>query len=281
VLLGKSANPLKPTANPTAAIALMSASPETTPQRPPGRYAVITAYYKEPRATLERCIDSVKSQTVRADHLMVADGFPQDWVDGAGVRHLRLDRAHGDYGNTPRAMGGLLAIAEQYDGLCFLDGDNWLEPNHVEECLGARDKAVAQQQPVDYVIARRNFCRPDGSPIPVEQESITNHVDTSCFFFFPPAFHVVPHFGMMPKELSAVGDRFFYNTIKARGLRPAICEATTVNYSCIWEIIYRNAGEEPPPGCKPVINTQPIFEWLAGQPPEKLEVIWKLTGSST
>jgi hypothetical protein len=44
-------------------------------------YAVITRYYKEERRVLERCIDSVRKQTFRTDHFLVADGFPQDWID--------------------------------------------------------------------------------------------------------------------------------------------------------------------------------------------------------
>lgn len=48
-------------------------------------------YYKETRGYLERCIASVKCQTVRADHILILDGFPQGWIDQANVRRLRLD----------------------------------------------------------------------------------------------------------------------------------------------------------------------------------------------
>src|SRR5262249_9716374 len=36
-----------------------------------GRYAIITPYYKEPRDVLERCIKSVRDQTVATDHFLV------------------------------------------------------------------------------------------------------------------------------------------------------------------------------------------------------------------
>src|ERR1700731_4980422 len=99
------------------------------------RYAIITPYHEESRDQLERCIRSVSAQTVPTDHIIVADGRPQDWIDATGARHLRLDRAHGDYGNTPRGLGAMLAIAERYDGIGLLDADNWLEPEHVAACV--------------------------------------------------------------------------------------------------------------------------------------------------
>src|SRR5262245_60634010 len=95
------------------------------------KYIMITPYYKEPEAQLRRCIDSVRQQTAACDHFLVADGFPQDWIDREQVRHLKLDASHGDYGNTPRAIGALLASSESYEGIGFVDADNWLEPDHV------------------------------------------------------------------------------------------------------------------------------------------------------
>src|SRR6476620_8695990 len=94
-------------------IEVISNRSESPPEQRP-RYAFITPYYKEMRDFLERCVASVKQQTIRADHILVSDGFPQDWLDQADVRHVRLDCAHGDYGNTPRGIGSLMAVAEGY-----------------------------------------------------------------------------------------------------------------------------------------------------------------------
>src|SRR5215831_6452727 len=63
------------------------------------RYAIVTPYYNEQRSVLERCVMTVKGQTVSADHFLVADGIPQDWLDQAGVRHIKLDQPHRDYGD--------------------------------------------------------------------------------------------------------------------------------------------------------------------------------------
>jgi hypothetical protein len=76
---------------------------------PEKKYAIVTPYYKEDAGLLRRCIASVKAQSVPTDHFMVADGYAQPWIDETGVRHVKLDRSHGDFGNTPRGLGGLLA----------------------------------------------------------------------------------------------------------------------------------------------------------------------------
>ena len=55
-----------------------------------GRYCVVTPYFKEDRAMLQRCMDSVRRQTTKVDHMLVADGFPQDWISTEPVRHLIL-----------------------------------------------------------------------------------------------------------------------------------------------------------------------------------------------
>jgi glycosyltransferase involved in cell wall biosynthesis len=123
------------------------------------RYAIVTPYYKEEKWLLERCIRSVHAQTVKVEHFMIADGHPQDWLDREPMRHLRLDREHRDFGNTPRTIGALLAVSEGYDGIGFLDADNWFENDHVAGCIAA----AARSETCDYVIARRNLCRPDGS----------------------------------------------------------------------------------------------------------------------
>jgi hypothetical protein len=61
----------------------------------------------------------------------VSDGFPQDWLDSANVRHIRLGRPHNDAGNTPRGLGALLAVSEGYDGIGLLDADNWYDEDHI------------------------------------------------------------------------------------------------------------------------------------------------------
>ena len=148
------------------------------------RYVFVTPYYKEDPKFLKRCLESVKNQSIACDHILVADGFPQKWIEDAGVRHISLDKSHGDAGNTPRGLGALLAIAEGYDGIGLLDADNWLERNHLEVCLDAANKLEGGIANCDFVIAQRHLRRIDDESIMLVEEAV-GHVDTSCFFFSP------------------------------------------------------------------------------------------------
>jgi hypothetical protein len=241
------------------------------------RPLVITPYYKEDPSLLRRCMDSVRAQTVAAEHFLVADGHPQDWIDSEPVRHLRLDRSHGDYGNTPRGVAALLATSEGYPAIMMLDADNWLEPEHVELCL----RVAADSPGTDFVVAKRNFRRPDGSIMPIEEQASASFIDTNCFAFFPGSYQALPVWAMMPQQMSPVGDRIFSVSLHQRGLSGvAITNRATVNYQCMWESFYRALGETPPEKVSPTIDAGPLFEWWRGLNDRDREILWRLTGVS-
>ncbi len=239
------------------------------------RIAVVTPYYQEPRAWLERCIDSVRRQTVACEHIVVADGHAQGWVDHAsGVRHIRLDRAHADYGNTPRSIGAQLAISEGFDAITFLDADNWYESDHVETCLATADASGA-----DYVAAQRWWVRDDGSHLPyrADEDATGAHVDTSCFFLLFGAFHAVARWLLMPKPMAVVGDRAFLASLHADGLHGAMTPRPTVNYLCTWRNIYEEVGEVPPPSAKDLVTTG-LHRWAQRLLPDDLRAVQRLAG---
>jgi hypothetical protein len=242
----------------------------------PARYAIITPYYKEVRPTIERCIESVRRQSVATDHFLIADGFPQSWIDDEGVRHFKLDRAHGDYGNTPRGVGALIAIAEEYDGIGFLDADNWLDDNHVQACIEAPATSREGAMPCDYVIAQWRLRRPDSTVIPWPEEF--GHVDTNRFFFLRGSFHIVPRWAMIPHDASASGDRIFYAMLVRQSLRSVRIEEATVNYLCLWESCYRALGESIPAGAKPAIDSGRLVYWFDSLSPREREIANRLTG---
>ncbi len=236
------------------------------------RTAIVTAYYKEDRATIERCIRSVRDQNGLVDHILVSDGHPQAWIDEMPVRHIKLDQAHGDYGNTPRGVGAILSISEGYDAIGFLDADNWLASDHVSSCWAT----AAKSPEVDFVIARWHLRRPNGGILASIEDS--SHVDTNCFFFLGGSFHMLPHFSMMHKELSLVGDRVFYQALKGAGLTSVTVERPTVNYTCLWPTMYRRAGEEPPAEAKADINSSHLGPWLNGRTTREREIISRRAG---
>lgn len=246
------------------------------------RVAIITPYHKEPRLTLARCVDSVHAQchTTRVRevaHLVVADGHPQDWLDGSGVRHLRLDRSHGDYGNTPRSVGALLAASEGFDAIAFLDADNWLEADHVESCV---DALYGAAEPVDYVVARRRLVRDDGSVMPILPGDDLNfeHVDTSCYFLTWSAFHTLGRWGVMPKPLSIIGDRLYLQALRQAGLKFTAVDHPTVNYLCTWSSFFRAIGEEVPGYAKPNVDLSRVAGWWQGLDARSKMVVERLTG---
>jgi hypothetical protein len=239
------------------------------------RPIVITPYYKEDASMLTRCMDSVRKQTVATTHLLVADGHPQDWIDSQPVRHLRLDRSHGDFGNTPRGVAAILAASEGFAPIMMLDADNWLEPQHVEVCLRAAGPET------DYVVARSLLRRPDESIIPIPGQPPSEHVDTSCFAFFPGSYHALATWALMPQQMSPLGDRIFWSALRARGLSGvAVDQPATVNYHCIWEVFYRALGEQPPPGAKVSIDSTPMYQWWQSLTPREREIATRRAGVS-
>src|SRR4029078_2171531 len=140
---------------------------------------------------------------------LVSDGFPQDWLDQADVRHIRLGRSHRDYGNTPRGIGALLAVSEGYEGIGRLDAANWYESFHVEECC----RAAAKERHPDLVVARRRLRLADGTATNLAEEPA--HGDTSCYWFLEGSFHLLHYWAIMPTNIAPVCDRLFYRIIKA------------------------------------------------------------------
>jgi glycosyltransferase involved in cell wall biosynthesis len=230
------------------------------------RIAIVTPYWREPRGVLEACIASVAAQRLRADHLpadhlLVADGAPQDWIDGAGVRHLRLPGNHADFGNVARGVGALLAAGEGYDAIGFLDADNRIDPDHVALCLAAARRAGA----CDCVVAQRRFVLPDGTPVPIAEEP--GLVDTNCLFLLPGAFPAIARWALIPPPLAGIGDRLFHAALLGAGCTLVAADRPSVTYVSRWARHYEALGLAVPGDARRV-DLAAMRRWVEGLSPE-------------
>lgn len=210
------------------------------------RVAVVTPYHRESDDILRQCHESVSRQTLECHHVLVADGFGRDFFDAAPrTRHVRLPQAHDDNGNTPRAIGGVLADRQGFDAVVYLDADNWYEPGHVEAMIAG----LRPGRPL--VACKRNFVDAGGQPLGVREheEELHRHVDTSCWLIARPAFALLTAW-LMPKPLSPVCDRVFFHKAVRSGFGITAADCRTVNFRTRYGVHYGRDGRAAPDGAK-------------------------------
>jgi len=220
------------------------------------RVAVVTPYFKEPLDVLRRCHDSVAAQTgADVTHVMVADGHGRAELDAWPIRHLPMPWNHGDYGDTPRVTGAMSAATLGFDAICFLDADNWFEPDHVAT-LTARQRETGAH----IVTATRNLIRPDGSLLGVDEASDgVGFCDMNCYLITRPAFGGLGAFAFKDPRSAIVDDKILWSIFKGSAAVFAHVSRPTVNYVTMWAISYLQRGEEPPPGAR-------VMMPVAGEP---------------
>jgi hypothetical protein len=230
------------------------------------RVAVITPYYREDLETLRKCHESVRQQTHPCTHFMVADGHPLDEIASWPVENIILSTAHNDSGNTPRGIGSFSAMNQGYDAIAYLDADNWFYPNHIQSMVDLHRNTGA-----DVYTASRTIHRWNGSLMFADQHDNDGkrHVDTSCLFLTRAAFHVLPLWVMMPKELGPVCDRIMWQAIRARRISHAHHPEPTVAFRTQYQIHYQAIGETPPPGTKSTADSIGKSDsWWRSLPPD-------------
>jgi cellulose synthase/poly-beta-1,6-N-acetylglucosamine synthase-like glycosyltransferase len=246
------------------------------------RIAVVTPYFKEGREVLQKCLASVQAQSVPADHVFLADGHPQYWLEEhRHVTHIELRKNVGDFGDTPRSLGFVVAMRGGYDLIQFLDADNVLMPDHFEVVL-SHFRGLPEAEYPDLVVARRHMLRPDGSilPVSIPEDDAGKHIDTSCYVFFRSAFFAGLKWSLIPRQLGFMDDRVFFAMLTHAGLqRVAFNQSKTVGYTCWWDSVYREAGEEPPPNCKRLEEHRAAArEWWRTLDPHSKGVIERALG---
>lgn len=242
--------------------------------------AVITPYYNEPLSILERCHQSCRNQTVPVRHVMVADGQARAELETWDCEHIVLPQSHRDNGNTPRCIGSISAINRGYWPILMLDADNWYSPDHLAVAL--QMKRVYPH--ADVIAMGRQIVLPDGTSVPgiPEEDAKREHIDTSCFVFYPSSFRALPLWGMMPPYLGPSCDRFVFTALSYFGLKIAWATTATVYFSAHYSWAYKAVGRTVPGGVhdvdwdyiKEVFDAKEIFDrtgiqsWIVGGSPQ-------------
>lgn len=214
------------------------------------KIAVITPYYKESIEQLKRCHDSVLAQGENVQHFFVSDGHANDILDQWDCIHIKLPMPVNDYGDTPRGIGAAIASAQNYDGICFLDADNWYEPEHIPNI---RQTYTLHKTPV-ITTARNLYLKENGQFLGKYPESDgVNFVDTSCYFFHRDAFDICRHWLFKPEGLGIIDDRIIWAQVIQSKVRRAHIDIASINYMTDFAIHYLLFNLTPPPYSR-VIN---------------------------
>lgn len=223
------------------------------------RIAVVTPYCRESAGLLKRCHDSAMRQGVNVTHFFVADGQPNAEIADWPCRHVALGTAHADFGDTPRALGAMLADREGFDFVAFLDADNFYLEGHLSSLL-----ELHRQTQASVLCAWRSYFTPDGTPLPVEEvdEMACGHVDTSCYMFHRAAFAVFPAWINMPAPLHAVGDRVVFRWLRQHRFSLAFLKRKTVGYTTHYKIHYQVAGVPVPDDARDQVDYKAAWEYL-------------------
>ncbi len=209
------------------------------------KVAVVTPYYKESPEILKKCHESVMAQTHPCDHFLIADGHPSP-LFYKHAHHIVLPQANGDNGNTPRAIGGLLAESYGYDAVAYLDADNWYLPTHI-----ANLASVFESRRTALICSKRLFCDMDGEMMDITDpdDDANRHVDTSCWLVTRPGFAMLRTW-LMPKVLGPFCDRIFLQKARHDRFGMAFVNSKTMVFRTQYIPHYRAAGREPPPNAK-------------------------------
>ena len=217
------------------------------------KVAVVTPYYKESKRVLNRCITSVAKQTHDdVVHILVSDGYPQDWVNDCTLHHIVLPNV-GNFGDTPRAMGAAYAAGIEADAIIFLDADCWMPHYHVENLI------TVVQAGAGIVTCPRTIWL-DGEEVGVCLESNGYQFnDTNCYLITKPYFSVCSAWAFKNQKDCIIGDRVFWNAVQRSGA--SILRAkSTIHYDSDYAHHYQMFGKTPPPQSKVLFDGK-VMKW--------------------
>lgn len=187
--------------------------------------AVVTA--TTGRDSLLQTIESVKNQTYPCTHYIFVDGQHNIPEDTGDCHIIRLPKPTGLHG----MMNGGIVAASAYlvteDYLCWLDDDNWLDPDHVESLV----KAIGDKP---YAYSLRKLVEPDGTFWGNDDcESLGHHadlIDLNCYLMKRDlATGLAPCWYQTTGELM-IGDRYVWAMLKQNNLPYGESGKYSLNY---------------------------------------------------
>lgn len=190
--------------------------------------AVVTA--TTGRQQLLQAVESVEEQTYPCKHYIFFDGEGDDNYYGPFPDNAVFCKLPVKTGGNGMMNGGIVAASAflvQEDMICWLDDDNWFEPNHIEKLVEAKG-----DKPYSYSLrALRNV---DGSFFANDDfESLGHHsgfIDLNCYLMDRNiAVQIAPLWYKTTGELM-VGDRFVYQALIQNQLDSACSGLYTLNY---------------------------------------------------
>ena len=149
------------------------------------------------KSVLAECIQSVRNQTYKdVEHIVVVDGRERWEAADAVLKRIEFPGhnehlialpyavgAGGWYGHRVYAASSFLVNS---DLICYLDEDNWFEPNHVESLV-----KTIQENNYDWAYSLRKIYDGEGSFVCNDDcESLgkwkvfsgeRHHIDTCCY----------------------------------------------------------------------------------------------------
>jgi len=206
------------------------------------KVAVITPYWNEPIDVIDKCITSVKNQTINCTHFIVSDGNPKEIKETNDLIHIKLPLNVNNCGATPRGLGAQIAFNMGFDVVAFLDADNTFDRQHLAEAI-----SLFSENDPDVVFAKRRIYFPDGKQLTRKdpQDASGTHVDTNCIVLSKKAAYLAKVFAMWPQEFGTGEDRLFLRIIKALKLKTLDIPIPTVNYWTNWAIHYQLENKQP------------------------------------
>ena len=194
--------------------------------------AVVTS--TQGRSTITKAIQSVKDQTRKATHYVFIHGAEYSdktvphLADDTVAVHLPRANGGGGYGMAPVFALAPFAITE--DVICYLDDDNWYEPDHIESLVEMIEKhdlgwAYSYRKIVDN---EGNFiCEDNCESLGMQLNSANQYlVDNSCYVVRTNVARRHSHAWYVP----VVSDRSFQHELMRAGLSVGTTGKHSVNY---------------------------------------------------